>query len=63
MTMGMVKCKECQQAISSNARTCPHCGAPIPFPLVVWLVVLPFALGCLVLILFLLGRCIVLAAR
>ena len=28
--MAMKKCKECGDKLSTKAKTCPHCGAPIP---------------------------------
>ena len=28
--MAMVKCPECSEEISSDARTCPHCGKQVP---------------------------------
>ncbi|MCK4642743.1 hypothetical protein KAU32_03805 [bacterium] len=28
--MAMIKCKECKKKISSKAKKCPHCGAPVP---------------------------------
>jgi len=27
--MGMIKCKDCKQQVSSKAKSCPHCGNPI----------------------------------
>lgn len=27
--MGMMKCNECKQQVSSKAKSCPHCGNPI----------------------------------
>ncbi len=27
--VGLQKCKECQSQVSSKAKTCPHCGAPV----------------------------------
>lgn len=30
--MAMTKCKECSKDISSEAVTCPHCGAPVKKP-------------------------------
>lgn len=30
--MGLVKCKECSKEISTNAKTCPSCGAPTKRP-------------------------------
>ena len=27
--MSLIKCPECQKEVSSNAKTCPHCGYPI----------------------------------
>ncbi len=26
--MALTKCRECRKEISSDARTCPHCGCP-----------------------------------
>ena len=26
--MALIKCSECEKEMSSNALTCPHCGAP-----------------------------------
>jgi len=26
----MLSCRECQQSVSEQATTCPHCGAPYP---------------------------------
>ena len=28
--MALVPCRECQQEVSDQVRTCPHCGAPLP---------------------------------
>ena len=28
--MPLIQCRECQKEISSEARNCPHCGAPFP---------------------------------
>lgn len=28
--MAMSKCKECNKAVSTLAKTCPHCGVPKP---------------------------------
>jgi hypothetical protein len=28
--MPLARCRECQQEVSSEARSCPHCGAPFP---------------------------------
>lgn len=28
--MGLVRCKECGQSVSSKAKACPQCGAPVP---------------------------------
>lgn len=30
--MALIPCRECQREISSEAPTCPHCGAPSPVP-------------------------------
>lgn len=30
--MSMIKCRECKKKISSQSKTCPHCGAPVPEP-------------------------------
>lgn len=30
--MALIHCRECGKAISSEATSCPHCGAPIPKP-------------------------------
>jgi len=27
--MALNKCKECGKEVSSQAKTCPHCGAPV----------------------------------
>lgn len=27
--MALKKCRECEQKVSSKAKTCPHCGAPV----------------------------------
>ena len=27
--MALIKCTECGKEISSKAKTCPHCGAPL----------------------------------
>lgn len=27
--MALIKCPECHNSVSSTAKTCPHCGAPI----------------------------------
>lgn len=27
--MAIIKCPECQKDVSSNAKSCPHCGNPI----------------------------------
>ena len=27
--MALVNCLECQREVSDQARTCPHCGAPV----------------------------------
>ena len=27
--MGPGRCRECGKEVSSNARACPHCGAPV----------------------------------
>lgn len=31
--MALINCKECNKEISSKARSCPHCGAPIEIQL------------------------------
>ena len=28
--MALEACRECQKEVSTQARTCPHCGAPVP---------------------------------
>jgi len=28
--MALVKCKDCDKEVSTEAKTCPHCGAPMP---------------------------------
>ena len=35
--MALVKCIDCGQRISSNAKSCPHCGNPIKKSYVGWL--------------------------
>ncbi len=30
--MGLLECHECEKEVSSNAATCPHCGAPVVQP-------------------------------
>ena len=30
--MALVNCFECQREVSDQARTCPHCGAPVHLP-------------------------------
>lgn len=42
--MGLIKCKECKEEISSKAKLCPKCGAPTPkkTSLFTWIVVIIF---------------------
>jgi hypothetical protein len=62
--MALTKCKECSQTVSTEAYTCPHCGAPqrtAPPPIPPTIVVQPLApekkkgmgifSGCLVIVL------------
>jgi predicted amidophosphoribosyltransferase len=30
--MAMTTCRECQQAVSTSAERCPHCGVKFPTP-------------------------------
>ena len=30
LIMAMSKCRECGKAVSTLAKTCPHCGVPKP---------------------------------
>lgn len=30
--MALIKCSECGKEISSDAKSCPHCGKPLPRP-------------------------------
>lgn len=41
----MITCRECGNAVSSTAKSCPHCGAKIPHAKVwPWIVGVPVAL-------------------
>lgn len=45
--MALIECKECKTKISTEAKTCPSCGAPAPkkTSLLTWLVVAVISLG------------------
>jgi hypothetical protein len=43
--MTLIKCRECEAQVSSDAKTCPKCGAPVPHPkLWPWVVGIPVIL-------------------
>jgi len=53
--MALIACKECGKPISSDAKSCPGCGAKPPTPKVA-------AYGCLLLCILFFGSCVALAS-